>query len=141
MLTSRLPRVAFDSSQSAPSFCVQVGVQTACGATWRATASLHPPRSVKIATPTVDQCTQTVGLYYPSGTELQRKEQYRALQLLRKQVQSDRHPPLTAISPGRGKTQLTVSVSGAGLQRRRSVCDTCHVQVTGGSSWITYALT
>ncbi|XP_024658512.1 double zinc ribbon and ankyrin repeat-containing protein 1 isoform X4 [Maylandia zebra] len=80
----------------------QVGVQTACGATWRATASLHPPRSVKIATPTVDQCTQTVGLYYPSGTELQRKEQHRALQLLRKQVQSDRHPPLTAISPGRG---------------------------------------
>ncbi|XP_063333214.1 double zinc ribbon and ankyrin repeat-containing protein 1 isoform X1 [Pelmatolapia mariae] len=80
----------------------QVGVQTACGATWRATASLHPPRSVKIAAPTVDQCTQTVGLYYPSGTELQRKEQHRALQLLRKQVQSDRHPPLTAISPGRG---------------------------------------
>lgn len=80
----------------------QVGVQTACGATWRATASLRPPRSVKIATPTVDRCTQTVGLYYPSGTELQRKEQHRALQLLRKQVQSDRHPPLTAISPGRG---------------------------------------
>uniref|UniRef100_A0A3Q4HTN0 Double zinc ribbon and ankyrin repeat domains 1 n=1 Tax=Neolamprologus brichardi TaxID=32507 RepID=A0A3Q4HTN0_NEOBR len=77
-------------------------LQTACGATWRATASLRPPRSVKIATPTVDQCTQTVGLYYPSGTELQRKEQHRALQLLRKQVQSDRHPPLTAISPGRG---------------------------------------
>ncbi|CAI5678781.1 unnamed protein product [Oreochromis niloticus] len=80
----------------------QVGVQTACGATWRTTASSHPLRSVKIAPPTVDQCTQTVGLYYPSGTELQRKEQHRALQLLRKQVQSDRHPPLTAISPGRG---------------------------------------
>uniref|UniRef100_A0A3P9CEF6 Double zinc ribbon and ankyrin repeat domains 1 n=1 Tax=Maylandia zebra TaxID=106582 RepID=A0A3P9CEF6_9CICH len=82
--------------------CGDITRSTACGATWRATASLHPPRSVKIATPTVDQCTQTVGLYYPSGTELQRKEQHRALQLLRKQVQSDRHPPLTAISPGRG---------------------------------------
>uniref|UniRef100_A0A3Q1BV98 DZANK-type domain-containing protein n=1 Tax=Amphiprion ocellaris TaxID=80972 RepID=A0A3Q1BV98_AMPOC len=49
------------------------------------------------APPTVDRSTQTVGLYYPSATELHRKEQQRAEKLSR-----DRRPPLTAVSPGQG---------------------------------------
>ncbi|XP_069385675.1 double zinc ribbon and ankyrin repeat-containing protein 1 [Paralichthys olivaceus] len=63
-------------------------------------ATCSPP-SVKLAPPSVDQSTQTVGLYYPSATELQRKDQQRELQLSR-QSSRDRQPPVTAISPGRG---------------------------------------
>uniref|UniRef100_A0A3Q0R8Q4 Double zinc ribbon and ankyrin repeat domains 1 n=1 Tax=Amphilophus citrinellus TaxID=61819 RepID=A0A3Q0R8Q4_AMPCI len=68
----------------------------------QATTSSRLPRSVKIAPPTMEQCTQTVGLYYPSATELQRKEQQRVLQLTRQQASIDHRPPLTTISPGRG---------------------------------------
>ncbi|XP_013879871.1 double zinc ribbon and ankyrin repeat-containing protein 1 [Austrofundulus limnaeus] len=46
--------------------------------------------------PTMTRSTQTVGLYYPSATELQKKDQQRPL------VTRDHRPPLTAISPGRG---------------------------------------
>nr|XP_020475919.1 double zinc ribbon and ankyrin repeat-containing protein 1 isoform X2 [Monopterus albus] len=56
----------------------------------------------QVAPPTVDQCTQTVGLYFPSATELHRKEQQRVLQLSREHATRDRQPLLTAISPGRG---------------------------------------
>uniref|UniRef100_A0A4W6E0S7 Double zinc ribbon and ankyrin repeat-containing protein 1 n=1 Tax=Lates calcarifer TaxID=8187 RepID=A0A4W6E0S7_LATCA len=79
---------------------------TACGVYLEAPA---PPtscsditRPVRIAPPTVDQCTQTVGLYYPSATELHKKDQQRARQLSRQQATRDRQPLLTAISPGRG---------------------------------------
>uniref|UniRef100_A0A4W4HT45 DZANK-type domain-containing protein n=1 Tax=Electrophorus electricus TaxID=8005 RepID=A0A4W4HT45_ELEEL len=50
----------------------------------------------------VDAQTQTVGLFYPSGTELQRKIQKRELELSKQEKMSDRKPLLTAISPGRG---------------------------------------
>uniref|UniRef100_A0A3P8TCY1 Double zinc ribbon and ankyrin repeat domains 1 n=1 Tax=Amphiprion percula TaxID=161767 RepID=A0A3P8TCY1_AMPPE len=63
----------------------------------QATPSSDPTASVKVAPPTVDRSTQTVGLYYPSATELHRKEQQRAEKLSR-----DRRPPLTAVSPGQG---------------------------------------
>lgn len=59
-------------------------------------------RKVKVALPTDDQSTQTVGLYYPSATELHRKQQQSETQLSR-QNSKDRQPLLTAISPGRGK--------------------------------------
>ncbi|XP_044045700.1 double zinc ribbon and ankyrin repeat-containing protein 1 isoform X2 [Siniperca chuatsi] len=75
---------------------------TSHDATWQATPSSDPGHSKKLATPTVERCTQTVGLYYPSATELQRKEEQRALQLSKQQTTRDRQPLLTAISPGRG---------------------------------------
>ncbi|XP_034398179.1 LOW QUALITY PROTEIN: double zinc ribbon and ankyrin repeat-containing protein 1 [Cyclopterus lumpus] len=71
-------------------------------ATWQATPSSRPAPSTKLATPTAEQFTQTVGLYYPSGTELQRKETQRKLQLSKQQATRDCQPLLTAISPGRG---------------------------------------
>uniref|UniRef100_A0A3Q3BCA2 Uncharacterized protein n=1 Tax=Kryptolebias marmoratus TaxID=37003 RepID=A0A3Q3BCA2_KRYMA len=46
--------------------------------------------------------TQTVGLYYPSSTEMQRKEQQRVLKVSRQLSTRDHRPPLTAFSPGRG---------------------------------------
>uniref|UniRef100_A0A3P8ZGK3 Double zinc ribbon and ankyrin repeat-containing protein 1 n=1 Tax=Esox lucius TaxID=8010 RepID=A0A3P8ZGK3_ESOLU len=49
-----------------------------------------------------DQQTQTVGLFYPSTTELHRKGQQVALELSRLEQMRDRRPLLTAISPGRG---------------------------------------
>ncbi|GAA6225644.1 double zinc ribbon and ankyrin repeat-containing protein 1 isoform X3 [Lates japonicus] len=75
---------------------------TSHNATWQATPSSDAAPSVKLAPPTVDQCTQTVGLYYPSATELHKKDQQRAQQLSRQQATRDRQPLLTAISPGRG---------------------------------------
>ncbi|XP_034044358.1 double zinc ribbon and ankyrin repeat-containing protein 1 isoform X2 [Thalassophryne amazonica] len=68
-----------------------------CDTTWHTT---H--RVINMALPTADQQTQTVGLFYPSSTELERKEQQRALELIRKQHMRDGHLLLTAISPGRG---------------------------------------
>ncbi|KAM9314756.1 double zinc ribbon and ankyrin repeat-containing protein 1 [Pholidichthys leucotaenia] len=64
--------------------------------------SSHMEPRVTVAPPTVDRSTQTTGLYYPSATKLQRNEQQRALQLTKQWETRDHHPPLTAISPGRG---------------------------------------
>ncbi|XP_078022700.1 double zinc ribbon and ankyrin repeat-containing protein 1 [Epinephelus lanceolatus] len=80
----------------------QVSAPTSHNATWQATPSLVPAPGRKLATPTSEQYTQTVGLYYPSATEMERKEQQRAQQLSRQQATRDRQPLLTAISPGRG---------------------------------------
>ncbi|XP_027132489.1 double zinc ribbon and ankyrin repeat-containing protein 1 [Larimichthys crocea] len=74
--------------------------QTSHDATWQATPSSDP--QVRLTTPTAEQTTQTVGLYYPSATELERKEQHRAQQHSKQQATRDRQPLLTAISPGRG---------------------------------------
>ncbi|KAM9363826.1 LOW QUALITY PROTEIN: double zinc ribbon and ankyrin repeat-containing protein 1 [Symphorus nematophorus] len=76
--------------------------QTSHDATWQATPSSDSAPKVKSTTPTAEQHTQTVGLYYPSATELQRKEEQRTLQLSRQQATADRRPLLTAVSPGRG---------------------------------------
>nr|XP_018872233.3 double zinc ribbon and ankyrin repeat-containing protein 1 isoform X2 [Gorilla gorilla gorilla] len=46
--------------------------------------------------------TQTVGLFYPSGKLLAKKEQEIASQKQRQEKMSDHKPLLTAISPGRG---------------------------------------
>ncbi|XP_074487330.1 double zinc ribbon and ankyrin repeat-containing protein 1 isoform X2 [Sebastes fasciatus] len=80
----------------------KASVPTSHDATWQATPSSGPAPSKKLATPTAEQYTQTVGLYYPSATELQRKEQQKTLQLSRQPATRDRQPLLTAISPGRG---------------------------------------
>ncbi|XP_070779285.1 double zinc ribbon and ankyrin repeat-containing protein 1 [Enoplosus armatus] len=80
----------------------QTSAPTSHDATWQATPSSDPAHDKKLATPTAERYTQTVGLYYPSATELQRKEQQRALQLSKQQATRDCQPLLTAISPGRG---------------------------------------
>lgn len=54
-----------------------------------------------MAPPTTEKSTQTVGLYYPSATQMQ-KERERALQLAR-QTARERQPPLTSVSPGKGR--------------------------------------
>ncbi|KAM3865323.1 double zinc ribbon and ankyrin repeat-containing protein 1 [Diretmus argenteus] len=61
-----------------------------------------PSPGVALAPPTAERQTQTVGLFYPSTTELHRKEQQRALESSRQKQMRDRWPLLTAISPGRG---------------------------------------
>ncbi|XP_038144117.1 LOW QUALITY PROTEIN: double zinc ribbon and ankyrin repeat-containing protein 1 [Cyprinodon tularosa] len=63
--------------------------------------SISAPR-LKVGPPSVDQATQTVGLYFPSSMALQKKEQQRAIQHTQELANRDRRPPLTAISPGRG---------------------------------------
>uniref|UniRef100_A0A671UFY2 Double zinc ribbon and ankyrin repeat domains 1 n=1 Tax=Sparus aurata TaxID=8175 RepID=A0A671UFY2_SPAAU len=68
----------------------------------QATPSSGPAPRVRMTTPTAEQCTQTVGLYYPSSTELQRKEKQRARELSRQQAPRDGRQLLTAVSPGRG---------------------------------------
>ncbi|XP_054866236.1 double zinc ribbon and ankyrin repeat-containing protein 1 isoform X2 [Amphiprion ocellaris] len=80
-----------------PTTCSDVTPPVGGEATGQAMPSSDPTASVKVAPPTVDRSTQTVGLYYPSATELHRKEQQRAEKLSR-----DRRPPLTAVSPGQG---------------------------------------
>ncbi|KAF0036940.1 hypothetical protein F2P81_009814 [Scophthalmus maximus] len=89
-----------------PTSCSDITRSVSCTVPRQASATAAPSPDpgpvVKSAPPTADQCTQTVGLYYPSATELHRKDQQRALQLSRQQSTRDRQPPLTAISPGRG---------------------------------------
>lgn len=74
-----------------------------CVTVWQATPSSDPKPKVRLTTPTAEQNTQTVGLYYPSAIQLQKVEQERTLYLSRQQSTRDRKPLLTAISPGRGK--------------------------------------
>lgn len=54
----------------------------------------------KVATPTAEKSTQTIGLYYPSATQMQ-KERERAPRLSH-QAARERQAPLTPISPGKG---------------------------------------
>lgn len=76
---------------------------SSCDAALQASPSSdHAPRQ-GLATSTAEQYTQTVGLYYPSANQLQKKAQQRALQVSRQQATRDRQPLLTAISPGRGR--------------------------------------
>ncbi|XP_042372707.1 double zinc ribbon and ankyrin repeat-containing protein 1-like, partial [Plectropomus leopardus] len=96
---------AFLEAPPPPTSCGDITLHQAAAshdATWQATPSPVPAPSTKSAPPTCEQSTQTVGLYYPSATELQRKEQQRMQQLSRQQATRDRQPLLTAISPGRG---------------------------------------
>ncbi|XP_021423980.2 double zinc ribbon and ankyrin repeat-containing protein 1 isoform X3 [Oncorhynchus mykiss] len=72
-------------------------------ATWQAVpSSVSPGVALAPAPARADQQTQTVGLFYPSGTEVHRKGQQVALELRRQEQMRDRRPLLTAISPGRG---------------------------------------
>ncbi|XP_013986605.1 double zinc ribbon and ankyrin repeat-containing protein 1 [Salmo salar] len=72
-------------------------------ATWQAVpSSVSPGVALALAPARADQQTQTVGLFYPSGTEVHRKGQQVALELRRQEQMRDRRPLLTAISPGRG---------------------------------------
>ncbi|KAL1006200.1 hypothetical protein UPYG_G00069160 [Umbra pygmaea] len=72
-------------------------------ATWQAVPSSISSCSVLALVPgQADQQTQTVGLFYPSSTELHRQGQQAAQELSRQEQTRDRRPLLTAISPGRG---------------------------------------
>ncbi|XP_076841146.1 double zinc ribbon and ankyrin repeat-containing protein 1 [Brachyhypopomus gauderio] len=64
--------------------------------------TLEPEQATESTATRVDVQTQTVGLFYPSGAELQRRSQKKELELSRQEKMSDRKPLLTAISPGRG---------------------------------------
>ncbi|XP_029379919.1 double zinc ribbon and ankyrin repeat-containing protein 1 isoform X2 [Echeneis naucrates] len=81
-----------------PAPCSDI-TQSVRGASPKKPSSDPTPR-VKVIPLTADQYTQTVGLYYPSATELHKKQM--KLQLSRKQATGDRRPLLTAISPGGG---------------------------------------
>ncbi|XP_073718326.1 double zinc ribbon and ankyrin repeat-containing protein 1 [Misgurnus anguillicaudatus] len=73
-------------------------------ATWHAVPaheSTTVPPAVGLRT-LADAQTQTVGLFFPSGTELKKRSQQREAELSRQEQMSDRKPLLTAISPGRG---------------------------------------
>ncbi|CAJ1053350.1 double zinc ribbon and ankyrin repeat-containing protein 1 [Xyrichtys novacula] len=85
-----------------PTSCSSTTQHNGGVASKQATPSSDSIQNKKPATPPKDQCTQTVGLYYPSATKLQRKEQQRTLQLSRQNIIRDCQPLLTAISPGRG---------------------------------------
>lgn len=71
-----------------------------------ATSAPDPTSKVKLTAPTAEKSTQTIGLYYPSATQLQREEQQRMLQLSRQQTTSNRQLRLSSISPGRGKNSI-----------------------------------
>ncbi|KAM4770741.1 double zinc ribbon and ankyrin repeat-containing protein 1 [Rhinophrynus dorsalis] len=50
----------------------------------------------------MDKGTQTVGLFYPSGKLMEKKEMELVMEKEKKEKMSDRKPLVTAISPGRG---------------------------------------
>ena len=85
--------------------CSQGSPLTTNGVTWRPLLSPDSSHSTSQATPTrarapptTDRQTQTVGLFYPSGAELQKTHQQRELAV----QAAPRRPLLTAVSPGRG---------------------------------------
>ncbi|XP_051766631.1 double zinc ribbon and ankyrin repeat-containing protein 1 isoform X1 [Ctenopharyngodon idella] len=73
-------------------------------ATWQAvpapeSTTVPPAAGLRMC---ADAQTQTVGLFFPSNTELKKRSQQREAELSRQEQMSDRKPLLTAISPGRG---------------------------------------
>uniref|UniRef100_A0A8C4YBB6 Double zinc ribbon and ankyrin repeat-containing protein 1 n=1 Tax=Gopherus evgoodei TaxID=1825980 RepID=A0A8C4YBB6_9SAUR len=60
------------------------------------------PKSKLDTTERKDKGTQTIGLFYPSSTLLEKKELELVSQKEKQEKMSDRKPLLTAISPGRG---------------------------------------
>ncbi|XP_030627950.1 double zinc ribbon and ankyrin repeat-containing protein 1 [Chanos chanos] len=73
------------------------------GATWQAVPVSVVPSVASSARPVcLDQQTQTVGLFYPSSTELLKKSQQIVKELSKQEQMRDRKPLLTAISPGKG---------------------------------------
>uniref|UniRef100_A0A3B4Z616 Double zinc ribbon and ankyrin repeat domains 1 n=1 Tax=Stegastes partitus TaxID=144197 RepID=A0A3B4Z616_9TELE len=88
------------------SYCASCGVFLEAPAPPTSRNDITPPAggraTSQVPPPTLDQSTQTVGLYYPSATELHKKEQQKAEQLSREQASRDRRPLQTAVSPGRG---------------------------------------
>ncbi|XP_067270962.1 double zinc ribbon and ankyrin repeat-containing protein 1 isoform X1 [Pseudorasbora parva] len=73
-------------------------------ATWQAvpvpeSTTVPPAGGLRMC---ADAQTQTVGLFFPSNTELKKRSQQREAELSRQEQMSDRKPLLTAISPGRG---------------------------------------
>nr|XP_040041439.1 double zinc ribbon and ankyrin repeat-containing protein 1 isoform X1 [Gasterosteus aculeatus aculeatus] len=99
---------AFLEAPPPPTSCGDITQPVGAAATlqgsapWRARRPSGPPPPPKVTTPSKDQSTQTVRFYYPSATELQRKETQRKLQLSKQHSARDQRPPLTSISPGRG---------------------------------------
>ncbi|KAI4785689.1 hypothetical protein KUCAC02_037614, partial [Chaenocephalus aceratus] len=76
----------------------QTSAPTSHDATVQATPCKGPAPRKKMAPPTAECSTQTVGLYYPSATELQRKEQQRE----KCSKTNAERQPASAVSPGRG---------------------------------------
>ncbi|KAK5898645.1 hypothetical protein CesoFtcFv8_008202 [Champsocephalus esox] len=76
----------------------QASAPTSHDATVQATPSKGPAPRKKMAPPTAECSTQTVGLYYPSATGLQRKEQQRE----KCSKTNAERQPASAVSPGRG---------------------------------------
>ncbi|XP_057182114.1 double zinc ribbon and ankyrin repeat-containing protein 1 isoform X2 [Triplophysa rosa] len=73
-------------------------------ATWQAVPaheSTTVPPAASLHT-CADAQTQTLGLFFPSSTEMKKRSQQREAELSRQEHMSDRKPLLTAISPGRG---------------------------------------
>uniref|UniRef100_A0A8C1PY85 Double zinc ribbon and ankyrin repeat-containing protein 1 n=1 Tax=Cyprinus carpio TaxID=7962 RepID=A0A8C1PY85_CYPCA len=73
-------------------------------ATWQAvpapeSTTVPPAAGLRMC---ADAQTQTVGLFFPSSTELKKRSQQREAELGRQEQISDRKPLLTAVSPGRG---------------------------------------
>lgn len=75
-------------------------------ATPKAPTPLLPPTPVAPLTPKVaatrNEATQTVGLYYPSVRELEKKKEEEEDKMALEKWMRDRKPLLTAVSPGRG---------------------------------------
>ncbi|XP_031417837.2 double zinc ribbon and ankyrin repeat-containing protein 1 [Clupea harengus] len=86
---------ALEQKQMAPGDAHSAVWQVAPAAPGLASLQTH-------AADSMDAETQTVGLFYPSATQLHKRDQQEALEQLRQETMRDRRPPLTAISPGRG---------------------------------------
>ena len=64
------------------------------------TIGIIPASGIK---PTTTVAVQTVGLFYPSQRELDKKKDEDAEKIAFEKQMRDRRPLLTSISPGRGK--------------------------------------
>uniref|UniRef100_A0A672N4K3 Double zinc ribbon and ankyrin repeat domains 1 n=1 Tax=Sinocyclocheilus grahami TaxID=75366 RepID=A0A672N4K3_SINGR len=96
--------VFLDGPPRTPSHVNQGQDAQESSATWQAvpapeSTTVPPAAGLRMC---ADAQTQTVGLFFPSSSELKKQSQQREAELSRQEQMSDRKPLLTAVSPGRG---------------------------------------
>uniref|UniRef100_A0A671MTB8 Double zinc ribbon and ankyrin repeat-containing protein 1 n=1 Tax=Sinocyclocheilus anshuiensis TaxID=1608454 RepID=A0A671MTB8_9TELE len=96
--------VFLDGPPRTPSHVNQGQDAQESSATWQAvpapeSTTVPPAAGLRMC---ADAQTQTVGLFFPSSSELKKRSQQREAELSRQEQMSDRKPLLTAVSPGRG---------------------------------------
>ncbi|KAI8505519.1 metal ion binding [Branchiostoma belcheri] len=93
-----VPGSQFDSSQD-KFITIPLPLSGSVSGSW---VPIVPPVLLPKAPPSATVATQTVGLFYPSFREMQQREAREAGEREKAERMSDKRPPVSAVSPGKG---------------------------------------